>query len=222
MRSRWFLTAGAVISLLAIAGCGQVTTATRQAAQSNVQQTPLPPLNLWFEIDRFQFTKPEDLCNPPLVAEVVVGAHGAARWNTVDGKRPPITTGGKVVRQGYFIYALVTFSSFTPLRAHGLLPGSAFMTLGGQVGQDSYRYGDYPQVSGDGGHYILVITTPAPRKGMTPADTLLVSYAYPVDASGKVILQRAGDPNEPGPGVPQPEISVALTDLKTLLARCAA
>jgi hypothetical protein len=57
---------------------------------------------------------------------------------------------------------------------------------------------------------------------MTPADTLLISYAFPIDANGKVIIQQAGDPNEPGPGVPQPEISVALTDLKAMLARCAA
>jgi hypothetical protein len=172
-------------------------------------------------VDRVQFTTPEELCGPSLVAEVVVGAHGDARWNTEDGKRPPVTTYGEIIRQGYYIYTPVTFSSFTPLRVQGLSPGSAFMTIGGQVGQDSYRMDGYPQLQGAGGHYIVVITTPAPRKGMTPAGALLVSYAFPVDGNGKVIIQHAGDPNEPGPGVPQPEIAVALTDLKTLLARCA-
>jgi hypothetical protein len=37
-----------------------------------------------------------------------------------------------------------------------------------------------------------------------------------------VILQRAGDPNEPGVGPLQLEIAVALADLTATLARCAA
>ena len=227
MRSSQFLVAGtvALIVITAVVGCGQVTTPTQQGALAKAQPTPLPTVHIDGIVDRVQFTAPEELCGPSLVAdiaEVVVGAHGDARWNTEDGKRPPVTTYGEIIRQRYYIYTPVTFSSFTPLRVHGLPIGSSFTTIGGQVGQDSYRMQGYPQLSGIGGHYILVITTPAPRKGMTPADTLLVSYAFPVDGNDKVIIQQAGDPNEPGPGVPQPEISVALTDLKVILARCAA
>ncbi len=224
MRSPRLLVAGtlALIAIGAIAGCGQLTTTARQDAPASAQQTPLPAVHIAGVVDRFQFTKPEELCNPPLVAEVVVAAHGEARWNTEDGKRPPIATAGEIIRQGYFIYTPVTFSSFTPLRAHSLLPGEAYMTIGGQVGQDTYRMDGDPQLSGVGGHYILIITTLTPRKGMTPANTLLVSYAYPITASGKVILQHAGDPNEPGTGSLQPEISVALADLKAMLAHCAA
>jgi hypothetical protein len=226
-RFRGFLVAGilTLLALGALAGCGQPTTATQQYALARAQPTPLPTVHVAGVVDRVQFTKPEELCMPTFiagVAEVVVGAHGDARWNTSNGKRPPIATGGEIMRQGYFIYTPVMFSSFTSLRVHSLLPGEAYMTIGGQVGQDSYRMDGYPQLQGIGGHYILVITTPAPRKGMTPADTLLISYAFPIDANGKVIIQQAGDPNEPGPGVPQPEISVALTDLKAMLARCAA
>ena len=224
MHLRRFLVAGtlALIVIGAVAGCGQLTLATQRSAPASVQQTPLPAVHIDLEIDRWTYTKPEQLCDAPLVAEVVVGAHGDARWNTEDGKRPSIATGGEIVRQGYFIYIPVMFSSFTPLHARGLLPGEAFMTIGGQVGQDVYRYGDYPQLSGSGGHYIVVITTPAPRKGMTPADTLLVSWAFPIDASGKIIIQQAGNPNEPGVGPLQPEISVALPDLKATLAQCVA
>jgi hypothetical protein len=58
--------------------------------------------------------------------------------------------------------------------------------------------------------------------GLGAAGVLLISYVYPLDANGKVIIQQAGDPNDPGPGVPQPEISVALSNLKTTLARCTA
>jgi len=212
----------ALIAIGAVAGCGQLTTTARQDALAMTQQTPLPAVHIDLEIDRWIYTKPEQLCDAPLVAEVAVGARDVARWNTEDGKRPPIATGGEIVRQGYFIYTPVTFSSFTPLRAHSLPPSEAYMTIGGQVGQDTYRMDGDPQLSGVGGHYILVITTPAPRKGMTPADTLLISYAFPVDASGKVIIQQAGDPNEPGVGPVQPEIAVALSDLKATLARCAA
>lgn len=227
MRSSRFLTLVtlALALICAIAGCGQVTTPVQPGALARAQPTPLPTVHIEGVVDRLQFTTPEELCGPSLVAEVaevVVGAHGDARWNTSDGRRPPIATYGEIIRQGYFIYTPVTFSSFTPLRVHGLLPGSALMTIGGQVGQDSYRMDGYPQVQGAGGHYIIVIATPTPRKGMSPADTLLVSYAFPIDASGKVIIQQAGDPNEPRPGVPQPEISVALADLKAILARCAA
>jgi hypothetical protein len=212
------------MALDALAGCGQSTTATQQYALAKAQPTPLPTVHIEGVVDRVQFTAPEEFCGPSLdaeVAEVVVGAHGNARWNTPDGKRPPIATYGEIIRQGYYIYTLVTFSSFTPLRVHELPPGSTFMTIGGQVGQDSYRMDGYPQLQGVGGHYIVIITAPAPRKDMTPADTLLISYAFPSNASGKIIIQQAGDPNEPGPGVPQPEISVALTDLKAILARCA-
>jgi hypothetical protein len=56
---------------------------------------------------------------------------------------------------------------------------------------------------------------------MTPADSLFVSYAFQVDASGNVNIQQAGGPNEPGVGPVQPEISVKLSDLKTMLARYA-
>jgi len=224
MRSSRFLPVGtlALILMGAVTGCGQLTPATQRSTSASMQQTPLPAVHIEMTVDRWIYTKPEQLCDAPLVAEIMVGSHGDARWNTEDGKRPPIATGGDIVRQGYFIYTPVTFFAFTPLHARGLLPGEAYMTMGGQVGQDTYRMGGYPQASGVGGRYILVITTPAPRKGMTPADTLLVSWAFPIDASGKVTIQQAGNPNEPGVGPLQPEISVALPDLKATLARCAA
>jgi hypothetical protein len=172
------------------------------------------------------YTKPEQLCDAPLVAAVVVGSHGDARWNTIDGKRPPIATESEIVREGYLIYISISFSSFAPLRQRSLAsdPTATFVTIGGQAGQDTYRIDGLPQAPGIGGRYVVVITPPSLglAKGQTPADVLLISYVYPVDASGKIIIQQAGDPNEPGSGVPQPETSVALADLKAILARCAA
>jgi hypothetical protein len=117
----------------------------------------------------------------------------------------------------------VSFASFAPLRQHSLAsdPNATFVTIGGQVGQDTYQIDGLPQPPGIGGHYVVVISPPAPREWLMPTDTLLASYAFPIDASGKVTLQYAGNPNEPGVGPVQPEISVALTDLKTTLAQCA-
>jgi hypothetical protein len=227
MRSSRFLAAGALslILICASAGCGQLSVRAQLDATAIVLKTPLPAVHIWLIVDRFMYAKPEQLCDAPLVAEVVVGARGDARWNTIDGARPALATEGEIMREGYLIYTPTSFSSFTPLRRHSLASGptATFVTIGGQVGQDTYRIDGLPQPPGIGGHYVVVITPPALdlRKGQTPADVLLISYVYPVDASGKVIIQHAGDPNEPGPGVPQPEISVALTDLKAMLARCA-
>jgi hypothetical protein len=228
MRSRRVLVAAALalIFITVVAGCGQLSVRAQPGATAVVQKTPLPAVHIWMIVDRFMYTKPEQLCDAPLVAEVVVGAHREARWNTIDGARPALATEGEIMREGYLIYTPTSFSSFTPLRQHSLAsdPTAIFVTIGGQVGQDTYRVDGLPPPPGIGGHYVVIITPPSLdlRKGQTPAGVLLISYVYPVDASGKVILQQAGDPNEPGSGVLQPEISVALTDLKAMLARCAA
>jgi hypothetical protein len=81
MRSPLLLASGtlALIAIVAIAGCGQLTATARQDALAMTQQTPLPAVHIDMVVDRFQFTKPEELCNQPLVAEVVLGAHGEAR-----------------------------------------------------------------------------------------------------------------------------------------------
>jgi hypothetical protein len=118
----------------------------------------------------------------------------------------------------------VSFSLFAPLRQHGLASDRAatLVTIGGQVAQDTYQIDGLPQPPDIGGHYIVVITTAAPRKGMTPASALLISYAFPIDASGKVTIQPAGSSNEPGVGPVLSEIAVALSDLKATMARLAA
>jgi hypothetical protein len=71
----------------------------------------------------------------------------------------------------------VSFASFAPLRQHSLASDTtaAFVTIGGQVGQDTNQIDGLPQLSDIGGHYIVVLTTPAPWKGVAPADTLFVS-----------------------------------------------
>lgn len=118
------------------------SNAAGRARKGATDVAPYSTVHIEGIVDRVQFTAPEELCGLSLVAEVaevVVGAHGDARWNTPDGRRPPLATYGEIVSQGYYIYTPVMFSSFTPLCVHEHPIGSSFMTIGGQVGQDSYR-----------------------------------------------------------------------------------
>jgi hypothetical protein len=156
MRSSRFLAVGtqALIAPVAIAGCGQVTTPAQQGALARAQPTPLRTAHIEGRVERLEFTAPARLCAPWLVAEVpavVVGAHGDARWNTPDGGRPFIATDEENIGQGSFLYTPALFSSFMPLRMHGLRPDSAFLTIGGRVGQESNRMQGYPQLPGAGG-----------------------------------------------------------------------
>jgi hypothetical protein len=100
------------------------------------------------------YTQPERLYDAPLVISVVVRAHGDARWNTVAGARPTLATEEEVMREGYLIYTPTSSSSFTPLRQHSLVSGptATLVTIGGQVGEDTYRIYGLPQPLGIGGH----------------------------------------------------------------------
>jgi hypothetical protein len=226
MRSRWLLEAGALalIVIAGAAGCGQLRSSAQRTAPASAQQTPLPAVHIRMIVDRWIYTKPEQLCSAPLVAEVVVGAHGEPRWNTVDGKRPPIASEREIVSKGYLVYTPIVFASFTPLRQHSLKSDltATLVTIGGQAGEDTYQADGLPPPPGIGEHDIVVISPPGHLEGGAQGGVLLISYVYPIDASGKVILQRAGDPNEPGTGEVQPEIAVSLADLKATLVSCAA
>jgi hypothetical protein len=67
---------------------------------------------------------------------------------------------------------------------------------------------------------VVVFAPPTITEGLPTGSVLLASYAFPVDAHSMVILHQAGSPNEPGTGAVQPELSVALADLKSTLASC--
>jgi len=74
MRSRRLLIGGALalIFTVANAGCAQLTTPAPQSAPAGAQQTPLPAVHSWMTLDRFMYTTPEQLCDAPLVVDVVV------------------------------------------------------------------------------------------------------------------------------------------------------
>ncbi|HEX9068718.1 MAG TPA: hypothetical protein VF807_08105 [Ktedonobacterales bacterium] len=169
-------------------------------------------------------TKPEEMCQRALVADVVVGPPKATRWNTPDGTLPAsVANKGapEVVSEGYFIYKLVTFSRLTVLRDQRRLLTQQYMTIGGQVGQGTYVISEEPQLI-PGTRYLVMFDHPGYAPGMPAGETMILSFAYPIDAQERVVLQQAGDPNEPGGGVPQPEIKYSLAYLKQVLVSCTA
>lgn len=203
-----------LIVLLVLTGCASSgPSSNAQAANSYA------PLNLRFDADRYEFTTPSSMCSTVLTAEVVVGSHGQSFWNSSNGLRPQIADPKVLTQQGYKIYTPVIFSTLHPLIDHRQQPQTAFVSMGGQVGQDQFYIDPFPQVA-DGKHYLIVFgPTNQPGVGKV-AKWLIIFEAYPIDAQGMVTLQEAGSPNEPGSGQPQPEIKLTLTNLKQQLAAC--
>lgn len=215
-----------ILSLLALlSACGSAggqpgSGATGQPGQPG-QQSTSTGLNIRLIADKFAFTSAGQFCQALFTAEVVVGSHGAARWNTPDGTLPAgITTPEAVFGYNLRIYTPVTFSSLVPLLDHRHVATKEFLTVGGQVGNDRYRIIGEPDLAGIGGHFLVVLAPSTPQIGGNTEETLVVGWAYPVDAHGVVTLQQAGNPNEPGPGQLQPAITIPLASLKQQLASC--
>ena len=89
MRFRESLRVGTLILTRAVAGCGQVATPALLRSPAYARQTPQPAVYIELTVDRFMYTKAVQLCNAPLVADVVVGVHGELRWHTTDADTPP-------------------------------------------------------------------------------------------------------------------------------------
>jgi len=210
--------AGCILTLaIVLGGCGSTL------AEQATPQASYAPLHIVLDADRLTLTKPEEMCNRMLVADVVVGAPIASRWNTADGKLPAdVASKGarEVEKQGYFIYTIVSLSRMTPLRDGRQAPTQQFLTIGGQVGQDTYVVHEEPQLT-PGVRYLAVFDHPTPVKGAPSGETMLLSFAYQIDGQGMILFQRAGNPNEPSDGgALQPEIKTSLTSLRELLAAC--
>lgn len=173
-------------------------------------------------MSRVGLSKPEDMCGEMFVADVVVGTPLATRWNTPDGTVPLAAArqgSEEVIRQGYLIYKVVQFTKVTVLQDQRPAPTKQFVTLGGQVGQDRYVLDSEPQLT-PGQHYVVVFghpsTTPHPFVG----ETMLLAYAYPVDAQGMVHFLDAPGPGDQGIGPFAPPVLLTLDSLKQTLAAC--
>lgn len=213
------LTAFILFLPLVTAACG--APVARQATRQAPPPRSYPPVHLrLIEADRYIYTTPQSMCSSLLTSEVIVSSHGQARWNTPNGQRPPISSSEVIFTQGYRILTPVFFASQQPLVDHRSSSTNEYVQLGGSVGQDSVIIDPLPRLK-DGGHYVVVFapgSLPAGQGATT--EWLVVFDTFPVDAHGMVLLQAAGSKSEPGPGQPQPEIKMSLTDLKQQLATC--
>lgn len=203
--------------IVALTACGSTYG---QATGTPGSSTAYPPIHLRLQSDRFEFDTPTSMCSAIMTAEVVVGSHGASHWNTVDGQRPAIADSKTIIKQGYGIYTPVQFSQFNVLLDHRKKPTKEFDSYGGVVGTDSLFVDPFPQVIT--GEHDLIVFGPGslPAGQGTTEDWLVLYNTFPIDAQGNIILQPAGNPNEPGPGKPQPEVSVSLSGLTQELAGC--
>jgi hypothetical protein len=209
---------GAILLLMLSACAPRPQYAT---ARSGGPHDSGPGVHVVLTADQFAFTAADQFCQSLVTAEVVVGGHGTPHWNTPDGTLPAtIRTPGEVLAHNYRIYTPVMFTRFAPLLDHRTVPTHEYLTVGGQVGPDSYRIDLSPTLAGTGGHYVVVLAPSTPPSGATSDVTLVVGWAYLVDAHGIVVLQQAGNPHEPGVGTPQPAITIPLTDLAQRLAQC--
>lgn len=205
--------------LMQLSACSQ--PGSPPTSGSNGQPKTSTGLHIRLSADMFQYTSADQFCQTLLTAEVMVGSHGLARWNTPNGVLPAtIKTSTAAVQGNYRIYTPVTFARLVPLVDHRHVVTKEYLTLGGQVGQDSYSVDEVSTLPGTGGHYLVVLYPSTPQTGGNTEVSLVVGNAYPVDAQGMVVLQVAGNPNEPGVGPVQPAITIALTSLEHQLAVC--
>lgn len=213
------IAATGAMFLMVLSACSQ--PGSPPTSGSNGQPKATTGLHIRLSADKFQFTSADQFCQALLTAEIVVGSHGTARWNTANGVLPAtIKTATAAVQGNYRIYTPVTFARLVPLVDHRRVVTKEFLTLGGQVGQDSYFIDDVSTLPGTSGHYLVVLYPSMPQTGGNTEVSLVVGNAYPVDAQGMVVLQVAGNPNEPGVGPTQPAIAIALTSLEQQLAAC--
>lgn len=211
-----------ILFLLALlSACDSAGGQSGSGSGATRQQGPSTGLNVRLSADKGTFTSAGQFCPTLVTAEVVVGAHGVARWNTADGKLPAgITTSREVMKNNLRIYTPVTFSRLVPLVDHRHVVTKEFLTLGGQVGNDSYRIDEYPDLARTGDHFLVVLYPSTPHTGGDSEEALVVTDAFPVDAQGVVTLRHGGNPNEPGTGQLQPAITIPLASLKQQLASC--
>ena len=209
-------------AILAVLFAATAMVACAGSPSSSTSSAAVVPITLTVELDRYQFITPKSMCPAILVGEVQVSAHGKAHWNTLDGTRPNnLTDPQSVVSQGLRIYTPITFGKMNVFIDHRAQHQTReFDTVGGKVGQDTLTFDGFPQLT-DGGRYLIVFSPGFKGAGQGKTEDWLDVYnAFPIVGQNTVILQPAGDPKEPGAGQPQPEITLALADLKQQLSQC--
>jgi len=198
------------------------TGATAMATKTpSVSHATYPPVHVDVNVD----FATSNVCHAPLIAAVTVGSIGAARWNTPEGTRPtisPITeaTGEGLFANGYYIYTSVYFSHMQIAADHRTQPTAQYITMGGQVGQDSMRIDGYGQVP-VGLRFLLVFTYAVdPSSHNLVLDTLVVLQDFPMNAQGQVQQFNPAYANHVGPDTPAELMYVPLNQVVRQMLVC--
>jgi hypothetical protein len=215
--------------LLFLAGCGDPSAMqTNQPSQAN--QTSQATLVLDLDVDRYEFNTPANLCQAPMVAEVVASSFGQSHWNTTNKVQPSLLSQSMPTRQlkdslikgGYTIYTPVQFTSMKIMLDHrsSKLSPEEFVMAGGLQGTTKITVGEFPQLKVSTRYLVVIVPGLNATTHRLTLQWQIVYNAFPIDAQGVVTLQQAGSPNEPGSGKPQPAVKITLTALQQQLASC--
>ena len=199
--------------LATLAGCGTPSAASN-ASQAASASTPI---NITIEVERFEFTTPQAMCQSPFVADIVAGSQGQGHWNTPSGSRPATLDHKTILTKGYFIFTPLQVTAVHSLLDRRQLQTQEFVLVGGQAGRDVMNVAEYPWLA-RGSRY-LVVFVPARLAGTAAATqtTLEVYNAFQIDTHGVVTLQQQSI--EQGK-IAQPTITMPLAQIQQQLAAC--
>lgn len=185
---------------LPLAGCGQTPARdpAHDPASSGVPVVvfPTPPgpaagtaIHFSAIADGVVYDRPATLCHTAFVAEGVISSYGPAHWNTATGSRPNYATPNTIMIEGYQIYTPMAFSRWQVLLDQRRAPTHEFVSMGGQVGNDTYHMGPFPHPA-PGETFVFafnvaLIANQAPANEYSPT-MMLLYVALPVDANNVV------------------------------------
>jgi hypothetical protein len=208
---------------LFLAGC-----ASPAATQTTPTPTTQATLVIHLEADRYEFTTPANMCQAPMIADVVAGPSGPSHWNT-DNEAPPALLSqplpsrqlkDALIKGGYMIYTPIQFTSMTIVFDHrsSKQPPESFVMVGGQQGTTKITVEEFPHLTASKRYLVVFVSG---LNATTHQPTLRwqeVFDAFPINAQNMVVLQAAS--TEPGIGTPQPEVKMPLSTLLQQLAGC--
>lgn len=210
---------GSLLCCVALLSSPRTTArATKTPATS---YTSYPPVHVDVIVD----FATSNVCHAPLIATVTVGTIGTGRWNTPDGTRPAIRSsteanGEGLFANGYYIYTPVLFSYMQVLSDHRTRPTVQYITMGGQVGQDSMRIDGYGQVQA-GQRFLLVFSYAIDRSTREPVqNTLVVLQDFPMNAQGQEQQFNPAYANHVGPDTPAEWMYVPLNQVVRQMLVC--
>ncbi|MEO6890870.1 MAG: hypothetical protein ABI456_15655 [Ktedonobacteraceae bacterium] len=219
----------AIVILIFLTGCGS-SLGGQPNQMGQTGQVNQATLVLDLSVDLYEFNTPANMCQAPMIADVIAGSVGPSHWNTTNKAQPAFLSQAMptiqmketLIKGGYMIYMPIQFTSMNILLDHRSvkqLPAE-FVMEGGQQGTTKMSVGEYPLLKTSTRYLVVFVPGLNASTHALTQQWQLAYNAFPIDAHGMVTLQRASSPNEPGVGQPQPEVKITLTALQQQLAAC--